>query len=126
MSIITDTFSYPSETLITANAETRDTPLKNILPFLSAKPLLPINNIFSEHTSDGVLDYASFKIIGIKKANTDKIDWQELHVDGQVSDLEIAATNSQYNLLKAKTKNVFSANLNRDEQKNKLLLTTHR
>ena len=45
-------------------------------------------------------------------------------MDGQVSDLGIAATNSQYKLLKAKTKNVFSANLNRDEQKSKLFLSS--
>ena len=113
-----------TDTLITANAETRDTPLKNVLPFLSTKPLLPINNIFSDHTSGGVFDFASFKIMGIKKANSDKVDWQEFHVDGQVSDLGIAATNNQYKLLKANTKNVFSANLNRDEQKSKLFLSS--
>ena len=113
-----------TDTLITANAETRDAPLKNVLPFLSTMQLLPLNNIFTDHTADGVFDFASFKIMGIKKANTDIIDWQELHVDGQVSDLGIVATNSQYKLLKAKTKNVFSANLNRDEQKSKLFLSS--
>ena len=95
-----------------------------MIPFFSTKPLLPINKIFSNHTSGGVFDFASFKIMGIKKASADKIDWQELHVDGQVSDLGIAATNSQYKLLKAETKNVFSANLNKDELKNKLFLSS--
>ena len=114
-----------SNTQIIATAETRDTPLKVILPYLSSQPLLLLKDVITQHSSGGAVDFASVELSAVKEANKDKIHWHKLQIDGQLSNVQIKATSQQYNILTAKTKSVFSVNLdNNNSKRNKFLLSS--
>ncbi len=111
-----------SKATIKVSAETRDAPIKSILPYLKGKPFLRINQLISQYTLGGIVDFATISVSG-GKANKDHIfEWQEFHLDGQISELGVIATNNQYKTLKAKTKNNFSASLGKGGRLNNLVL----
>ncbi len=121
-----------SEVLIKASAEIRDTLIEEILPYLNGKPFRQINQLISHYTSGGIVDFATLSlsagslsadsIFAGNDAAEDSFEWHDLQLDGQISELEITATNKQYKKLKAKTKNHFSALLGKGGRLNKLIL----
>ena len=116
----------PEET-IKVSAETRDTSIKSILPYLKGKPFLEVNQLISQYTSGGIVDFATLSlsadsISAGKGATEDSFEWHELLLDGQISELGMTATNEQYKTLNAKTKNDFSARLGNGGRLNKLIL----
>ncbi len=121
-----------SEVLIKASAEIRDTLIEEILPYLNGKPFRQINQLISQYTSGGIVDFATLSLsAGSLSADSisagndaveDSFEWHDLQLDGQISELEITATNKQYKKLKAKTKNHFSALLGKGGRLNKLIL----
>ena len=121
-----------SEVLIKASAEIRDTLIEEILPYLNGKPFRQINQLISQYTSGGIVDFATLSLsAGSLSADSisagndaaeDRFEWHDLQLDGQISELEITATNKQYKKLKAKTKNHFSALLGKGGRLNKLIL----
>ena len=112
------------EVMITASAETRQTPIKAILPYLDRKPLMQLNQLISKYTSEGIVDFASVSMSASKSIKEDKFEWQGLQLDAQISELGITAANNQYEKLDAKTKNVFSARLGKGGYLNKLVLNS--
>ncbi len=120
------------EALIKALAEIRDTPIEEILPYLNGTPFRKINQLISQYTSDGIVDFATLSMSARslsaaslsagKNAAGDSFEWHELQLDGQISGLGITATNKQYKTLKANTKNDFSARLGNGGRLNKLIL----
>ena len=115
------------EALIKASAEIRDAPIEGILPYLKGKPFRQVNQLISEYTSGGVVDFATLSlstdlISAGKDATDDSFEWHELQLDGRISQLGMIASNEQYKTLKAKTKNDFSARLSKGGRLNKLIL----
>ena len=120
------------EALIKASAEIRDTPIEGILPYLNGTPFRQINQLISQYTSGGIVDFATLSlsagslsadsISAGKDATEDSFEWHELQLDGQISELGMTATNKQYKTLKANTKNDFSARLGNGGRLNKLIL----
>ncbi len=105
-------------------AETRDAPLRAITPYFLTRQFSTFNDLLDNHTSGGVLDFASIKLLAVKEPNTNNIDWQKFHLDGQLSKLRITASNRQFKILAADTKSVFSAKFDKHNLKNKLLLSS--
>ena len=110
------------EAIIKVSAETRDTPIKSILPYLKGKRFLEIYQLITQHTSGGIVDFASISMSAGKVTTDDSFEWQEFQLDGQVSELRLIAANNQYKTLKAKTKSDFSASLGKDGRLNNLIL----
>ena len=113
-----------SDLQISATAETRDTPLKILPTYFFSEPFASFYQVLTRHSSGGVLDFASIKLQAAKEAGIDKIDWQRIQLDGQISGQQITASNRQYKKVSAKAKSIFSANLDKNNLINKLLLSS--
>ena len=110
------------EAIIRVSAETRNARIESILPYLKGNPFAEINQLISQYTSGGIIDFATISMSAGKATTNDSFKWQEFQLDGQISELVIMATNGQYKTIKGKTKNDFSASLGKDGSLDKLIL----